>query len=381
MPGHRPSAEFDEDDPVLKPPNATFLLYIGRVFLARLALFLIFFTVILQMLDLLNNSSDILAVDGAGFQSILRYLQLRMPQIISQFTPFAALLAIVTTLAGLSHTSEITIMRAAGMSIHRVLFPFGAICGVVAFTHFVFHETIVVPSTDELEFWEANEFRTNFDRNVERRTDIWIPIDANFVHIGTAIRTDDLVTLTDLKIYAFDENAATRHITFAQTASYKGGQWTLDRGEVVARAGLSVTPFTAKIWETSLNPDLLFALSQKEDRTSLPKLVEKIAQQNAARTDTRETVSSFLGRFSRPLSTLVMPLLGAIAGFGVHRQGALLIRAVTGAALGFTYFVSENLLLALGKLGAVPAFIGAFFPFAVFMVIGFAILLAMENQH
>ena len=79
------------------------------------------------------------------------------------------------------------------------------------------------------------------------------------------------------------------------------------------------------------------------------------------------------------MATLVMPLLGAIAGFGVHRQGVLLVRAITGSVIGFTYFVAENLSLALGKLGVIPAIIGAFFPLALFMVVGFAILLAMEN--
>jgi lipopolysaccharide export system permease protein len=79
------------------------------------------------------------------------------------------------------------------------------------------------------------------------------------------------------------------------------------------------------------------------------------------------------------MATLVMPLLGAIAGFGVARQGNQLVRASAGAALGFVYFVAENLMLAVGKLGVVPPMLGAFFPFAMFLIIGFAILLAMES--
>jgi lipopolysaccharide export system permease protein len=79
------------------------------------------------------------------------------------------------------------------------------------------------------------------------------------------------------------------------------------------------------------------------------------------------------------MATLLMPLLGAIAGFGVSRQGNQLIRAIAGAGLGFGYFVVENLMLAIGKLGVVPPMLGAFFPFALFIVVGFAILLAMES--
>jgi lipopolysaccharide export system permease protein len=90
-------------------------------------------------------------------------------------------------------------------------------------------------------------------------------------------------------------------------------------------------------------------------------------------------MTSLLSRLSRPMGTLVMPLLGAIAGFGVSRQGNQLARASLGAALGFGYFVAENLMLALGKLGVVPPMIGAFFPFSMALVVGFSILLAMEN--
>ena len=77
--------------------------------------------------------------EGAGGASLIRYILLRAPMIASQFTPFAALLGIVLTLAGLSHSSEITVMRAAGMSIYRVLSPIGFVCALIAIAHFALH--------------------------------------------------------------------------------------------------------------------------------------------------------------------------------------------------------------------------------------------------
>ena len=142
---------------------------------------------------------------------------------------------------------------------------------------------------------------------------------------------------------------------------------------------LEVTRSDTAVWTNSLDPEFLFALALKPDQTGLGELIRKIQQLREDRADAREAMTSFLSRFSKPMATLVMPLLGAIAGFGVHRQGVLLLRAVTGSALGFTYFVAENLSLALGKLGVLPAIIGAFFPLALFLVVGFAIILAMEN--
>ena len=142
---------------------------------------------------------------------------------------------------------------------------------------------------------------------------------------------------------------------------------------------LEVTQSADALWTNSLDPELLFALTLKPEQTSLRELFRKIGQLRKDNAETREAMTSFLGRFTQPMSTLVMPLLGAIAGFGVHRQGVLLARTVTGAVLGFSYFVVESLSLAFGKLGVIPAFLGAFFPVALFLVVGFAIILAMEK--
>lgn len=363
----------------MNPARGIFTLYVGRMFLVRFLAFLIFFVIILQMLDLLNRSSDILAQDGADIKSLLRYISLRAPQIVSQFTPFAALLGVVLTLAGLSHTSEITVMRAAGMSVHRVLFPIGFVCALVSVAHFIFHETVTVKTAEVLDYWEVNDYAAGLPPETDTRTDIRINFDGEFIAAASAARLADAILLTDVAIYGFDADQLTSQIILARAARHEDGAWRLYGVRSMDAETLEVTQRDDAIWTNRLDPELLFALTLEPDQTGLRELVAKINQLNQDRADTRAAMTSLLSRFSKPMATLLMPLLGAIAGFGVHRQGVLLARAVSGSALGFTYFIAENLALALGKLGVVPAFIGAFFPFALFMVVGFSILLAMEN--
>lgn len=356
-----------------------FMHYVGRMFFVRFLGLLIFFVIILQMLDLLNRSSDILSPEGAGIDSVLRYISLRAPQIISQFTPFAALLGIVLTLAGLSHASEITVMRAAGLSVHRVLFPLGFACALISLAHFVFHETVTVRTSEALDYWEVNDYQVDLPPDSETRTDIRISYDGEIISAGSAARFGDAVLLTGVTIYDLDGNGLTRNVIEARAARYEDGGWRLFGARTLNAQSSEVTNVENVIWTNSLDPELLFAMTLEPDQTSLGELSAKIQQLNQDRADTRGSMTSLLSRFSKPMATLVMPLLGAIAGFGVHRQGVLLARAVTGSALGFAYFVVENLALALGSLGVVPAIIGAFFPLAIFMVVGFSIILAMEN--
>ncbi len=360
--------------------DTIFINYVGRQFAIRFMAFLTFFIIILQMLDLLNESTAIMAAEGSGFSSIVKYILLRAPQIATQFAPFAALLSVVVTLTVLNHRSEIAVMRAAGMSVHRVLFPIGAVCAMIAFAHFTFHEFVTVPSTAKLDYWEANDFAVDLPEDNGTRTNLRLDLGDAFIMAGSAARIGDGARLNNIYIEHLDADGLITGVTEAATAVYTDGRWRLFTVTDHNAETLRTTSVGEAPWTVDLNPDRLFSLSAQPDRTTLPELAKEVGlQAESGAADLASSMTSFLSRFSKPLSTLVMPLLGALAGYGVSRQGAQLTRAVIGAALGFGYFVFENMALALGKLGVIPAFLGAFFPFALFMVVGFAILMTMEN--
>jgi lipopolysaccharide export system permease protein len=74
-----------------------------------------------------------------------------------------------------------------------------------------------------------------------------------------------------------------------------------------------------------------------------------------------------------------MPLLGAVAGFGLARSGQLFTRAVIGMALGFAYFVVDNAALAMGSFGGYPPLLAAWAPFLLFCLVGETVLIRTEE--
>ena len=84
-------------------------------------------------------------------------------------------------------------------------------------------------------------------------------------------------------------------------------------------------------------------------------------------------------KISKPLSSVLMPLLGAVAGFGLARSGQLFVRAMIGMALGFAYFVLDNAALAMGNFGGYPPFLAAWAPFFLFLLIGETVLVRTEE--
>jgi lipopolysaccharide export system permease protein len=109
------------------------------------------------------------------------------------------------------------------------------------------------------------------------------------------------------------------------------------------------------------------------------RLMRRIAARGAAGRPTDEARSGLAHKVSGPLSTLLMPLLAAVAAFGLARSGQVLVRAVLGMALGFAYFVADNFSLAMGNVGAYPPLVAAWAPFLLFLLIGEAVLVRTEE--
>jgi lipopolysaccharide export system permease protein len=76
---------------------------------------------------------------------------------------------------------------------------------------------------------------------------------------------------------------------------------------------------------------------------------------------------------------MLMPLLGAVAGFGLARSGGVFVRAVIGMALGFAYFVVDNAALAMGSFGGYPPLLAAWAPFLLFLLVGETVLIRTEE--
>ena len=131
--------------------------------------------------------------------------------------------------------------------------------------------------------------------------------------------------------------------------------------------GEQVTP--SQIELAIVDPDTLpfWDLSESIDR------YEEVGRRTA------ELRAKWWHKLSGPLSSVLMPLLGSIAAFGLARSGQLFVRAVIGMALGFAYFVVDNAALAMGNFGGYPPFLAAWAPFLLFLLVGETVLVRTEE--
>src|SRR3546814_4733597 len=100
-------------------PSRTIALYTARMFIIRTFAVLTMLVLVLQTLDMLGESGNILAHPGNGQAELWTYIGLRLPQLISRFLPFAVLLGTLITLVQLNQNSEVVIFKSAGISAHQ----------------------------------------------------------------------------------------------------------------------------------------------------------------------------------------------------------------------------------------------------------------------
>jgi lipopolysaccharide export system permease protein len=125
--------------------------------------------------------------------------------------------------------------------------------------------------------------------------------------------------------------------------------------------------------------DQLLIRKVDPDAEPLRQLSRSIAALGGEGRRTAELEGKWWHKISGPLSAILMPLLGAVAGFGLARSGQLFARAIIGMALGFAYFVVENAALAMGGFGGYPPLLAAWGPFVLFLLLGETVLIRTEE--
>ena len=359
-------------------PSRTLTLYLARVFIIRIVAVLFMLVLVLQMLDLLGESGDILAYKGNGQAQLLHYVALRIPQLVARFLPYSVLLATIITLATLNQNSEVISMKAAGLSAHQVLAPLIAAALVVAGVSFVFNERVVTRATGALNAWQAVDYGP-IPQTATSRTNVYLADGRDILMAGALTGSGDAMVMTQVTYYRRDANGMIVEQMRGPRATYANPGWRIEKPLRFDAMAVQSTRLEQAVVARGISPAQVAMTGVDPDSEGLLALSSSIQSRALAGRRTTDLDAAWWHKISGPLSAALMPLLGAVAAFGLARSGQLLIRAVIGMALGFAYFVFDNAALAMGNFGGYPPFIAAWAPFLLFLLIGEAVLFRTEE--
>ena len=360
-------------------PSRQISWYMARLFLTRTFAVLALLVVVLQTLDLLGESGEVLAYAGNGDAQLWHYVALRLPQIVARFLPFSVLLGTLIMLASLNQNSEIISMKAAGLSAHQILAPLIAAALGVALLSYVFNERVVARSTAALSAWQAVEYGP-VPPNTGIKANPWVRDGNNLVTAAIVAGRGASVQLRKVEIFNRVNNSLTTIIQ-APRGHYdaQSRSWLLqDARQFDVARGTERKVGTVRFGH-AIRPDQFTLAKVDPDAMTFSELKAAISDLRDAGRPTAELEGSLWHKLSGPLSALLMPILGSVAAFGLARSGHLFVRAVMGMALGFAYFVADNFSLAMGNLGAYPPILAAWAPFFLFLLVGETVLFRTEE--
>ena len=359
-------------------PSTRLTIYLAKMFAVRIAAVLVMLVLVLMMLDLLGRTGDILAVPGNGEAELWTYASLRIPQLIARFLPYSVLLATIITLAGLNQNSEVIAMKAAGLSAHQILAPLLLIGVIVAGVSFAFNERVVTRASSTLKAWEAVDYAA-IPEDPEARGNVYFN-DGNDVLMAASLTgRGERSLLTDVTFYERDDRGMIVRQVRGPRATYVSPGWRVEDAQIFDVATTQSSEAEAVTVAPGVELGQIELRRVDADAETLGELSGSIEALQSSGRRTSELEAKWWHKLSGPLSAVLMPLLGAVAGFGLARSGNLFIRAVIGMALGFAYFVVDNAALAMGSFGGYPPLLAAWAPFFLFLFVGETVLVRTEE--
>lgn len=359
-------------------PSRTLTLYLAKMFIVRIFAVLVMLVLVLMMLDLLSTSGEILAVEGNGQDELWTYAGLRIPQLMQRFLPYSVLLATIITLITLNQNSEVIAMKAAGLSAHQVLAPLLLTAGLVSIISFGFNERIVTRSTATLKAWEVTEYGA-VPPDADVKANVYITDGTHILTARTVTGTGNAIQLSDVTWYRRSPGGQIAEQVKAPTARFVNPGWELSEAQSFDIGTAATSSAATRVVGEGLTPAQIELESIDPDTQPFWHLGSSIKAYEAIGRRTAELRAKWWHKLAGPLSAFLMPLLGAVAAFGLARSGQLFVRALIGMALGFAYFVVDNAALAMGSFGGYPPLLAAWAPFFLFLLVGETVLIRTEE--
>jgi len=333
--------------------------YISREILATSLLMLLALLVLFGFFDLIRELDD-LGKGNYRLTAMLGYVGLMLPSHTYVLLPAAGLMGTLFALARMSEQSELTVMRASGLSLRQLAIH---VCGAgvaIALCTVIVGE-LVAPFTEET----AKGLRLKATRSIvarEFRSGFWVKDDKSFVNIQDVTPETDLL---NLRIYEFDPEYRLTSISRAEKGTYAGpNTWTLSNVELTRfqgdRAVLEKLA-TAK-WTSVLTPDILSVLKIVPERMSALNLRAYIEHLRDNRQKATRYEIAFWNKLLYPLAAIAMMVMAIPFALGTARTGGIGAKIVLGILIGLSFHFAGRLFSHVGTLNDWPALFSAGMP-------------------
>jgi lipopolysaccharide export system permease protein len=341
--------------------------YVNRLLLSRFALVLLGLAALMLLIEFLGDSDQVIAASDHPIKALALYMVLRLPDILSELIPVAALLAGLLAFAELARHSELTAIYAGGMSKVRLALAIVPAFLLIGGVQLLIEDQARPLAMKELRAWGVGDY------DASETPATWLRRGADILRIGQI--DPGQVELHGLTVFRRDGDGNLTAKIDAARAVYEDGSWTLydvARSEI---ASATTERIERMSWSGDLAPGDLSILITAPAEMPLRALWRVVDDPQLGSQPAYRYATWLHERVAGPVTTAMLLLLTvAIARppRGRATQGTLVAAGIGG---GFLLWTFDNLVLNFGDLGLVPPLLAAWTPVPVIAAIAASIVL------
>jgi len=358
---------------VPKQGQMSFGGYLGRIMFVRTAAAAAALIGLLQLIDLLERTSDILARGGAI--EIGRYMLLRLPGLFQQAAPFAVLAGAIFTFSQLARNSELVVMRITGLSLFEIFRRTLPVALLVTAMQLVIADQITPRAEQALATWWAAATPAAAKKAPAPR---WFRIGGDVVMVRSSDARGDV--LHGVSIYQRDAaDALTRRMTAASATAERDG-WRLHDARVtdVGQSRADNMTVGEMDWRTTLAPADAARLFSDTYQVTSNTAFRSLFGSGPVDKSPSESQTRLYRTLAEGVAPIIMLLLALPAALG-HARSNKTAPVIFGLGCGLLYLVSDGLLTAMGQTGALPPALAAWGAPLIFAAGAVSILLYAEG--
>ena len=352
-------------------------LYLGRTvaFTMLLAVFgivgmLAIFTYIEQMEDVRNTYTLV---------NVGRFVLYSLPRMFYGAIPYAALIGCIAGLGMLANSSELIVMRSAGLSTWSI--AWSAIKPALLLAAFgLFIGEYVLPDFERIA--RIDRARALSDENeITPEFGFWHREGNIYMHFDEVGQGG---LLEGISHFYFDgrENRKLVKTMFAERAVFHdmggdGDYWLLEK---VITTEISDDKSTSEEipslqWHTSLTPEVLSTeILVQPERMSIRELKNKIDYLRIEGLNSSKFELGFWAKVLQPLATVGLVFVAISFVFGPLREATMGMRVVTGLIIGIAFKFVQDLLSPASLVFGFAPVIATLIPIAACFAVGYFLL-------
>ncbi|QDH17713.1 LptF/LptG family permease [Swingsia samuiensis] len=353
--------------------------YLNRSLLGRFLICEGVLISLLEILALLEQTTPILN-RHLGFKGILTFFFLHLPSLYVEVIPFSFLVGGLFFLTQITLSSEISALRAAGLSTSGLYKKFIPAILIVGLSGSIINYWVVPPCETALtSWWNKTDPNAENPNNPDQHT-LWLRAGLRIISIGQYAKGGAF--LRNVTIYHRDENGLLTQTEHADTLFYKDKAWvptgTQNLSLTDDQSFANVTPGNDH-FIIPLTPTMIMALS-RDNAILTPKQLFAIIHQGAPASLPRANYKmAVLNGIILPFQVAVMLLFALPVIYIPPRAGLRTPLPIYVLAGGLGLIILQGMISALGNAGTIAAPLAAGSEPLLGALIGMTWLLRMEE--